>query len=60
MALSAQLVSALAGVLLAVPFYFLTRRVLDANTAFAAGLLFAPCPGAWRSRATASRTGCTC
>jgi hypothetical protein len=44
MALSAQLVSALAGVLLAVPFYFLTRRVFDANTACAAGLLFTALP----------------
>src|SRR5215213_71302 len=44
MALSAQLVSALAGVLLAVPFYSLTRRVFEANTACAAGLLFTALP----------------
>ncbi|MBO0698566.1 MAG: glycosyltransferase family 39 protein [Zavarzinella sp.] len=44
MALSAQLVSALAGVLLFVPFYFLTRRVFEANTACAAGLLFTALP----------------
>ncbi|HKB06138.1 MAG TPA: glycosyltransferase family 39 protein, partial [Gemmataceae bacterium] len=44
MALSAQLVTALAGVLLALPFYALTRRVFDANTACAAGLMFTALP----------------
>ena len=44
MALSAQLVSAVAGVLLVFPFYFLTRRVFDRNTACAAATLFVALP----------------
>jgi len=44
MALSAQLVSAVAGVLLVFPLYFLTRRVFDRNTACAAATLFVALP----------------
>src|SRR5262245_20142490 len=44
MAQSAQLVSAIAGVLLVVPLYCLTRRVFDRNTACAAGTLFVALP----------------
>jgi Dolichyl-phosphate-mannose-protein mannosyltransferase len=44
MALSAQLVSAIAGVLLVVPFYFLSRRVFDRNTATAAVAVFMVLP----------------
>jgi len=44
MALSAQLVSAVAGVLLVFPLYFLTRRVFDRNTACAAATLFIALP----------------
>lgn len=44
MALSAQLVSAIAGVLLIVPLYFLARRIFDRNTAAAAAALFTVLP----------------
>jgi Dolichyl-phosphate-mannose-protein mannosyltransferase len=44
MALSAQLVSAISGVLLAIPFYFMTRRVFDRNTAFAAAAIYVVLP----------------
>src|SRR3954452_13161770 len=45
MALSAQVASALAGVLLALPFYGLVRRILDRNLAFAAAAVFGGLPG---------------
>ena len=45
MALSAQVASAVAGVLLMIPLYLLTRRVLDRNTGFAAAAVFGVLPG---------------
>jgi hypothetical protein len=45
MALSAQVASALAGVLLTIPLYLLTRRILDRNSAFAATAVFGVLPG---------------
>ena len=45
MALSAQVASAVAGVLLMIPLYLLARRVLDRNTAFAAAAVFGVLPG---------------
>jgi hypothetical protein len=45
MALSAQIASALAGVLLTIPLYLLTRRLLDRNSAFAATAVFGVLPG---------------
>jgi dolichyl-phosphate-mannose-protein mannosyltransferase len=45
MALSAQIVSALAGILLTVPFYLFTRRILGRNSAFAATAVFGVLPG---------------
>jgi 4-amino-4-deoxy-L-arabinose transferase-like glycosyltransferase len=44
MALSAQLASALAGVLLVIPLYALVRRVLDRNAACSAALIFTVLP----------------
>src|SRR5262245_48401216 len=44
MGLSAQLVSAVSGVLLAIPFYLLVRRVFDSNTAFAAVAIYEVLP----------------
>ena len=45
MALSAQVASALAGVLLTLPFYGLVRRILDRNLAFSAAAVFGVLPG---------------
>jgi len=45
MALSAQIASAIAGVLLTIPLYLLTRRILDRNSAFAATAVFGVLPG---------------
>src|SRR4051812_27379075 len=45
MALSAQAASALAGVLLTIPFYGLVRRILDRNLAFSAAAVFGVLPG---------------
>lgn len=45
MALSAQIASALAGVLLTIPLYLLSRRLLDRNSAFAATAVFGVLPG---------------
>jgi hypothetical protein len=44
MAFSAQLVSAVAGVLLVIPLYFLVRRTLDRNIACSAALMFTVLP----------------
>jgi Dolichyl-phosphate-mannose-protein mannosyltransferase len=44
MGLSAQLVSAVSGVLLAIPFYLVVRRVFDSNTAFAAVAIYEVLP----------------
>src|SRR5262245_1614831 len=44
MALSAQLVSATAGVLLVIPLYLLVRRVFERNTACSAAMLFVALP----------------
>lgn len=45
MALSAQLASAAAGILLVIPLYLLTRSIFDRNTAFAATAVFGVLPG---------------
>lgn len=45
MALSAQIASAVAGVLLTIPMYLLTRRILGRNSAFAATAVFGVLPG---------------
>jgi hypothetical protein len=45
MALCAQVASALAGILLTIPFYGLVRRILDRNLAFSAAAVFGVLPG---------------
>ncbi|HEX3147786.1 MAG TPA: glycosyltransferase family 39 protein [Gemmataceae bacterium] len=45
MALSAQVASALAGVLLTIPLYYLTRRLFDRNSAFSATAVSGVLPG---------------
>jgi Dolichyl-phosphate-mannose-protein mannosyltransferase len=45
MAMSAQVASAIAGILLTIPLYLLARRVLDRNSAFIATAIFCVLPG---------------
>lgn len=45
MAMAAQVASALAGVLITIPLYFLCRRILHRNTGFAAAAVFGVLPG---------------
>jgi Dolichyl-phosphate-mannose-protein mannosyltransferase len=45
MGLSAQIASGVAGVLLSIPLYLLTRRILGRNAAFVATLVFGVLPG---------------